>query len=766
MDNSRRDFLKFTAGAGALATCFSPGTLGAVGAGALKGSESWTRSFCEMCSSRCPIEARVIDGKNVFIQGNRKASGTKTSLCARGGSGHNQLYDPQRVVKPLIRAGERGENKWREASWDEALDLVAKKMLEIKEKYGAQSFVFTCKSSQTHKLMTNFASSYGSPNCFSHLSCCPVTYQMVCTHMYGDAKLKRDFSNAKYVVNFGHNLFEGIVVADAKKLAKFAAAKDTKLLVLDPRFSVVASKADEWLPVKPGTDAAFVLALIHTWIKNGTYDKNFIEKFTVGFDKVVEATKDTTPAWQEKITGIPAASVERIAGEIWAAAPKVIIDFGHNTTTAKAEYIRTRAIMTANAMMGNFEVKGGIFSGKKASAYNKLIGENLIDELANPDKNFKVPKTQRVDYAGEEGKHKFVGRSHGVLMDINEAILSEKPYPVKGWFNIRFNYLINVAGTDKTVEALKKLDFIVVSDIYLNDMATYADVILPESTYLERDEGIEDKSGLKPAYMIRNKIVDPIGDTKDGASIFRELARRMKIDELYTWNDMREWRMQQAKGNVEFLAKLEKDGYVTYDVPGLLYRDKGTVEKFVKRFPQTAQHVGENGLMDALVKLKTKSGKIELFSEDVEAQFPTYGCLGNIAQNEKDMDVFDGYELCLGSGKTPIHTNGHTQNVPFLNALMSVAPIWIHPNTAAKKGLKEGDKVELSNRFGKETGTVMITQGIREDMLFVYHGFGHVTPGMTRTDKIGTNDSKILNPAEGPVAATMVRNVGVEIRKI
>ena len=118
------------------------------------------------------------------------------------------------------------------------------------------------------------------------------------------------------------------------------------------------------------------------------------------------------------------------------------------------------------------------------------------------------------------------------------------------------------------------------------------------------------------------------------------------------------------------------------------------------------------------------------------------------------------------SGKTPIHTNGHTQNVPFLNALMSVAPIWMHPSTAAKKGLKDGDKVELSNRFGKETGTVMLTQGIREDMLFVYHGFGHVTPGMTRTDKIGTNDSKILNPAEGPVAATMVRNVGVEIRKI
>ncbi|WP_169784837.1 thiosulfate reductase PhsA [Campylobacter curvus] len=760
MDKSRRDFLKIGAGASALATCLTPGSLGAVGAGALKGSENFTPSFCEMCSSRCPIEGRVVDGKNVFIQGNHKASGTATSVCARGGSGHNQLYDKERIVKPLIRAGERGEGKWREASWDEALDLVAKKMLEIKEKYGAQSFIFTAKSSQTHKLMVNFASSYGSPNCFSHFSCCPITYQMVCEHMYGKPKLKRDFANAKYVVNFGHNLFEGIVIADAKKLAKFADKKDTKLLVLDPRFSVVASKADEWLPVKPGTDIAFVMALINTWIKNGTYDKEFIDKFTIGFDKVVENTKDTTPQWQEAITGIPAGTVERIAAEIWAAAPRVIIDFGHKTTTTKAEYMRTRAIMTANAMMGNWEVKGGLFGGKNAKTFNKLTGTSDFPELKNMDEPFKVPKVTRLDYAGDSGKHKFVSRKHGVLMDINEAILTQKPYPIKGWFNIRFNHLINVAGTDKSVEALKKLDFIVVSDIYLNDMATYADVVLPESTYLERDEGIEDKSGLKPAYMIRNKIVDPIGDTKDGAGIFRELARRMKIDELYTWNDMREWRMQQVKGNVELLSALEKDGYVTWKVPGILFREKALVDKFVEKFPNAAQFVGENGLMDGLAKLATKSGKIELFSEQVEAEFPGYGCL-----NTKDIDVFDGHELCLMSGKTPVHTNGHTQNVPFLHDLMSESPIWIHPNTAARKNLKDGDEVVLQNKYGKQKGKIMLTQGIREDTLFVYHGFGHVTPGMSRANGIGVNSSVLLSPEEGPVAATMVTNVGVDILK-
>lgn len=163
MSLNRREFLKFSAGVSAAASSLSGGAL----QGAANGGEKHVHSFCEMCSSRCPIEAKVVDGKVRFLSGNPKAGGTATSLCARGGSGLSQLYDENRIKKPLIRAGERGENKWREVSWDEALDYVASKMLDIKQKYGPESFVFTCKSSQTHKLMVNFASAYGSPNCFA-----------------------------------------------------------------------------------------------------------------------------------------------------------------------------------------------------------------------------------------------------------------------------------------------------------------------------------------------------------------------------------------------------------------------------------------------------------------------------------------------------------------------------------------------------------------------------------------------------------------------
>lgn len=354
MQNARRDFLKGSAFVGTLATLKL--NLTANPTDILGGANKKVKSFCEMCSSRCQIEARVVDGKCDFIQGNPLFSSNKTSVCARGGAGVNQLYDKDRIVKPLIRDGERGSGKWREASWDEALKYCADKLNEIKEKNGPEAVVFTSKSGESHGQMVNFACSYGSPNIFSHWSCCPITEKIAVPHTFG-ASPSRDYGSAKYILNFGHNLFEGIDISKTKKLAQVAASEGTKLVVLEPRFSVVASKADEWLPVRPGTDLAFVMALIHVWLRDGKYDKKFVEEYTVGIEQLTEAVKDSTPEWQEALTGIKAATVERIADEIYKAAPSVIIDWGHKTTTTRAEYQRTRAICIANALMGNFEKK-------------------------------------------------------------------------------------------------------------------------------------------------------------------------------------------------------------------------------------------------------------------------------------------------------------------------------------------------------------------------------------------------------------------------
>lgn len=641
------------------------------------------------------------------------------------------------------------------------MKYCADKLNEIKQKYGAQSVVFTSKTGESHDQITNFACSYGSQNVFSHWSCCPISYNIAVPHTFG-AVPKRDFKSAKYVVNFGHNLFEGIDISESRKLMDFADKKDTKLLVLEPRFSVVASKADEWLPVKPGTDLAFLMSIIHVWIRDGKYDKKFVEKYTIGFDEVAKSVEASTPKWQEAITGIKAETVERIANEIYSKAPQVIIDWGHKTTTTRAEYQRTRAIAIANALMGNFEKKGGIYFGKNSEKFNQLCGEELFPTLENPNKDFKIPKGPRIDGCGEEGsRHFFVPRKHGVLMDIAPAILSSKPYPIKGWVNTRFNHLINVAGTEESIKAINALDFVMSIDVYMSDFSQYADVVIPEATYLERDEGIQDKSGTAPGFYMRNKAVEPINGTLSGYEIFRKLAKIMNIDSLYKWNDINEFRMIQAKGDAKLLEALIKDGYVTWKVPQVYYREANFVSKFVEAYPNAAKFVDENGEMSSEMKFKTPSGKIELFSLQVEEKLPGEGCL-----NTNNMDVFDGHELCLMTGKTPIHTNGHTQNIKVLNDMMKESPIWINTKTANKKGLKTGDKIMLKNQFGEEKGSVFVTEGIREDSLFVYHGFGHTSKELKRTYGDGTNQSKILNPADGNVCGTMVTNVGVDIVKL
>lgn len=758
---NRRDFLKATSATAAIAgTSCMAGKLGSLDNPVFSGGNKTVNSYCEMCSSRCQITAKVENGKIKFIQGNKHSKGMKTSVCARGAAGHSQLYDKERLVKPLIRVGQRGENKWMEVTNEEALEFIAKKLAKIKEEYGAKSVIFSAKTGDHHHNMATFASAYGSPNIFSHVSSCPVSYKIAFPHTYGTG-LKRDFSNADYILNFGHNLFEGIDVSKTKKLANAANSDKTKLVVLDPRFSIVAAKADEWHAVKPGTDLAFVLSLIHVWLRDGTYDKEFVDKYTIGIEKIIENTKDTTPIWQEKITGIKSEVAERVAKEIAAAAPRVIIDWGHKTTTGPSEYQRTRAILVANALMGNLEKEGGLYMTKKAKTVNKLAKVDIAPTIGNPDKAIKILKELRIDKAGEKGEENvFVSRKNGVLMDIPNAIMTGIPYEVKAWVLTRHNPLITVADSTKMKRAMEKLDLIVVNDVYMSETAMLADVVIPEATYLERDEGIMDKSSKAPAYQMRNKIVDPINNTLSTAEIFRSLANKLNVDGSYKWDNMTQYRVQQAKGNTQLLEKLVKDGYVSFGIPSLLYREKAYVDKFVNKYPKAVENVDEDGLMTSMMKFKTPSGKIELFSEKVEKEFPGYG-----APAIDDFDVAKGFPYIITSGKTAIHTNGHTQNIPYLNSLMSDNPVWINPVTAKKEGIKTGDKIFIESYVGKEKATAFITEGIRPDTLFVYMGFGRESEKLTRTNGVGTSQGKLLSLQKGPVCSTMITNIGARIIK-
>lgn len=751
----RRDFLHVSTSA--LGLCaFGAGRLGALEE--LPSQDRHVRGVCEMCSSRCPMEAHVVDGKVRFIEGNHYDALQGSALCARGVAGISQLYDKERLVKPLIRVGERGENRWREASYEEAFEFVSHAMNGIKKRYGAQSVIFSAKNGEHFDQMRYFASAFGSPNTFSHWSSCPIAIETAMHHTFG-MKMHRDMEHAQYILNFGHNLFEGIDIALTKPLAALAADAGRKLVVLDPRFSVIAAKADEWYPIAPGSDLAFVLALIHVWIRDEKYDKAFVKAFSVGFEHLVNSTKETTPQWQKSFTGIDTEVVERIANELWRAAPKCIIDWGHKSTTTKAEYQRSRAIMIANVLMGNVEKEGGIFFAKEAKWINAFVGKKVVPEVQTRPFSFQKVPVSRLDKVGTEDKYRFVPHAHGILQAIPQAILEQHPYPIKGWVLSRHNPLVTVANPQKMKQAMAALELIVVNDIYMSETAMMADVVFPEATYLERESGIFNTSLKRPSYSMRNGSVEPIGGTMGVIELFAKLALHVGCYAPYTWKNASEYRLAQTQGDYKLISELSFKGVYTAPIPPLLCLEKTYVENFIEKFPHLVQKKDVQGFFSSpLHQFKTPSGKIEIFSQTIEDVLAEYG-----VPRAVDMDVRQGYPYVFSSGKTALHTNGHTHNVPALKMMMSENPVWMHPQTAKEHGLKQGDFCYLKNSVDTLKTKVFITEGIRPDTLFAYMGFGRETSNSGKEK--GINPSKLLSLEIAPVCGSMITNIGVYILK-
>lgn len=758
MSIHRRDFLK-CASVGSMALSM-PGLLGAFN-GELKGSKKFVKSICEMCSTRCPIEARVDSDKRIFLQGNIYSKSTGGKICARGGSGVSQLFDPKRLVKPLMRVGEKGEGKYKEVSWEEAYSFIADKLNEIKEKYGAQSVAFATKSGPEQIFINQLAYAYGSPNIFDHGSTCPSAYATALTSVYGTGSLSRDFAETKFMLNFGHNVYEGIVISYARGVSK-ALAKGARLISLDPRFSVLSSKASEWIPVRPGGDTAFMLAFIHTLIFNDLYDKKFVAKYTVGFEKLKESINDYTPEKMSAHCDVSAEKIIALAKECAYYAPHCIIDYGHRATFTPEEIEFRRAIAIANALLGNIESKGGLYFPKSATLYNKIAGEKVVPEFKSTIlPNIPAPKIARIDGVDvKDGEFSKISKKRGIYSKVFETILDEKPYPIKGLFITRSNPIMTVNESEKIAKALQKLDLFVCVDVYLSDSAQYADIILPESTYLERDEQFLAKNGKNPGYEVRQKVVEPLGDTKASSQIYKELAQKMNLGEFFPYKDIEDFRMKQAFEYPKEIYELKSKGTLSYGIP-LLARDKDSIAKFVEKYPNSKQFLDEDGEFSVLLKCKTKSGKIELFDEVLEMACKR----GGLSFNEPKLKA-ENEEFYFIQGKVAVHTNGHTANVPWLNQLMDNNAVWINQKVADRLGLKEGDSIKIKSKVGEQIAQVLPTIGIREDTLFAYFGFGHTSKWQEISCGKGMSASHLLPNTISPVSGNNVHTVGVNIEKL
>ncbi|GIU04454.1 thiosulfate reductase [Shewanella sp. c952] len=758
MKLDRRTFIK---GAGATtagcALASLPGSLAAFGESTLKGSAESVASICEMCSTRCPISARIVNGKNVSILGNANAKSYGGAVCARGGAGHSQLYDKQRIVKPLKRVGERGEGKWQEIEWDEAYATIAENLNRIKADHGAESVAFSSKSGSLSGHLFHLAKAFGSPNTFTHASTCPAGYVVAAKAMFG-GKIKRDLSNSKYIINFGHNLYEGINMSETRGMMNAQMEKGAKLVVFEPRFSIVADKADEWYAIKPGTDVAVALAICHTLIEDDLYDKAFVAEFVTGFAEFAKEVKAYTPEWAESISDVPAEDIRRITHEYAAAAPHVLVDFGHRSSFTTEEFEMRRALYAANVLVGNIERKGGLYFGKKASKYNKFAGENVAPTLAKPGvKDMPKIDAKRIDMVDEQ--YSLLWSSGGIYQTILDSTLDAKPYQLHGWVMSRTNPMQTMTDRARIVKTMQKLDFVVACDIYISESAAYADIFLPESTYLERDEEIVDKSGKNPAYYVRQKVVETIGNTKPSWMIWKELADKLGQGQFFPWQNMETLQLFQVDKNTPLLNKIKSDGWVSYGKP-LLLREPAMVKAFSASYPN-AKPLDEDGTYASQLSFKTPSGKIELSSNKVEKMAPGRGVIRYREVNMKKAD-----ELFFIQGKVAVHTNAATQNVPMLANLMSDNAVWIHPITAGLLSISSGDAIRIYNDTGSEEGHALVTPGIRPDTVFAYMGCGSKNKELARATGKGVHCGNLLPHVTSPVTGMNLHTTGVKIAKI
>ena len=663
-------------------------------------------SICGMCAVRCPVTVEVENGKPVWIEGNSNDGGMGRSLCAKGGAAFAQRTDKQRPLSPMLRMGERGEGKWREVSWDEAYDYIGKRLETIIAEHGGKSIMFSDRGGPFADLRQAFVKALGSPNYINHDCTCGRNVHHAAKSLYGLGRkdFAYDYENAKHIVLFGRNITEALKVKEVKSFLK-AVKKGAHVTYIDPRASITAGKATRYWQNKPGSDYALLLGIAHCIVNNNYYDTAFAERYINGMAEFKTFLAPYTPAWAAGETGICAEEIEAFCAELNADRPKVIIHPGWMLARYRDSYYASRMIHIINALMGSIEQPGGLFYPKGP----KDAGRSGLKSIAA-----LVPgaSDERADGCGT--RYPMWDKGAGMLQTaFVEAVDQGIPYPIKAYFVHRHNPFIALPDTNEQKRILNKLELIVAVDVNFSETAWFADVILPENTFIERDDIIRTEKGLKPGFGRRQQCVKPLNNTKAGWEIYLDLARRMGKGEYFPFTTIEEIWAYQLQDTGVAVSDFDKKGFVKLSSEAIWFdRDK--------------------------LKFGTDSGKIEIFNAKWEAM----GVPSLVPYVAPVAPPQGSFRLLFGRNGYQAH--GQHQNNPILNDLLNINKLWINTQAAKQLGIKDGAAVMVQN--GDEQGriTAYVTDLIHPEAVFMLHGFGTDVPAKKRSFGKGLADQMYM----------------------
>ncbi|MDJ0961421.1 MAG: molybdopterin-dependent oxidoreductase [Acidimicrobiia bacterium] len=701
-----------------------------------RGRIETTYNYCDMCPWRCGIVVRSVDGVVQKVDGNPLDPKSRGMLCARGQGGVSFLNDPDRLQAPMMRAGERGEGRFEEVTWERALDFIAGKINDIKERSGPEALAIFGHTSGEYWFTDLFAQAWGTPNAAKpSSSLCLSPREEAAQLTYGMAVGGHepvDWDELRCLTLIGSHIGEDTRNTVMQDFATMWS-KGGKVIVVDPRFSSVAAKADYWLPIKPGTDTALLLAWMNVLITEGRYDASYVADWTVGFDELSAHVADLTPEWAASITDLPAEQIRETARVMADNLPQSVIMPGRHVTWYGNDTQRLRATYLINALLGAYGRPGGLYFNKSpfleeyphppyavagsSGGCSAEPGEEVSDELP----------------LGPSGKARADGardtflRGATALQELIDPMISGDPYRIEGLIVYGTNLLNSVPNKPRTIEALKALDLVVAIDVLPQEHVAWADVVLPESTFFERYDQLWAVSHKTPYIAMREPAIPPMYDTRPAWWMARELGIRVGLDAYFDWETAEEYLDKRLRSVASNLDDMRAEGGIIMQNGKPYFEDLGESSPF-----------------------RTPSEKIELYSQQLaDAGFdpmPVYEAV------EEPPAGF--YRLLYG--RHPVHTFAKTQNTPVLNELYSENELWLNEDAADDEGVADGEYVLLENQDGARSGPIRVkaTQRIRSDAVFMPHGFGQKTKKLTRAYGRGASDTELqtryaLDPISG-----------------
>lgn len=639
-----------------------------------------------MCLNHCGIDAYVQNGKIVKID--KMQEHPFNNLCAKSYAIPELVNSNDRLTTPLIKIN----GGFREVSWDEAFTVIVDKLKSFKDEFGAKAVIPFVGNAVGRgvvpKVVTRFADIYGTPNYTSGGWSCfvgRILGSVLTLGSYPNADLSPD---NKCIVIWGKNPSESF--PSGKVIIDHAVGRGSKLIVIDPIATRLAKRADIHAQIRPGTDCALALGLMNVIIAEGLYDKNFVESWTVGFEKLVEKVKDYPPERVQEITWIPAEVVKNIARMYVSTHPAGIalgVSIEHSSNGIQA----IRAISSLMAICGNLDISGGNITYPGVAYKNiRLPGKVCKDTPVGAD----FPLFSKIT-------------GFTTASRVIDAILTEKPYPLKALLIVGGNPLVNWPESNTVKKAFEKLAFILVVDIFMTDTAKMADIVLPAASHLETEnlrDGYFNHECL-PLIAKSNRVVDPIGNCMEDWKIWAELGRRMGYAKYFPWKNTPELIEDLLTPSKISLEQLNEN-------PGGIYYSQKKIQYYLKE--------GFN----------TPSRKVEIYSKAMDDlgydPIPTFH--EPVESPKSRPDLAEKYPLILITGpRAKAYTHSGYRQLPSLRRLYPEPFMSINPKTANRLGINDEDKVRVESPRGNIIVKAKLTEDIHPKTVSMLHGWGNDT---------------------------------------